>query len=289
MQLGITLGRLNPRAWEAAAVAADRAGFESVWTSDHVVLPIRLSGQLAGQDAEHTLNPATPLFDPTAYLAYLAGCTSRVRLGTCVYLLGLRHPFISARGFSTLDVLSGGRAICGVGAGWLTTEWEAMGIDPAERGTRLDEAIDTCRSLWSEAEVASDGRHFPFEPVAFEPKPVQPRGVPILVGGESNPALRRAASRGDGWLGMAHTPASARARITQLGELLARAGRGAEGFSITVITEAPSAAEIAAFAEAGVHRLIVSPWSSSRTAAADLQAYARSVSDYLAPPTDGGG
>jgi probable F420-dependent oxidoreductase len=288
MQLGITLGRLSPRSWEAAAVAADELGFESVWTSDHVVLPLRLSGSLSGADAEHVVKPTTPLFDPTAYLSYLAARTRRVRLGTCVYLLGLRHPFISARGFSTLDTVSGGRALCGVGAGWLTTEWETLGIDPSQRGKRLDEAIDVCRALWNHPQVSGNGPHFSFEPVAFEPKPVQDGGVPILVGGESPAALRRAVARGDGWLGMGHTPTSAAQQVEQLTELLDRAGRDAAGFSVTVMTENPSTADIAAYAAAGVGRLIVSPWSSSRTVIPDLRDYAHSVPDHLRPASRSG-
>jgi probable F420-dependent oxidoreductase len=281
MQLGVTLGRLNPRSWADAARTADELGFESVWSSDHLVLPVRLAGSLGEQDAHEALKPTTPLFDPPAYLSYLAALTERVRLGTCVYLLGLRHPFITARSFATLDIVSNGRALCGVGAGWLTTEWEAAGVDPKERGARLDEAIGACRGLWREAAVTGQGRYFPFETVAFEPKPVQPAGVPILVGGESPRALRRAAELGDGWLGMSHTPDSAREARTTLERLRDAAGKADRPFTVTVIAEAPTAEEVAAFERAGVDRLITAPWSSSRTVVEDLRRYAQSLAPHL--------
>lgn len=283
MRLGITLGRLDPRSWADAARAADELGFESVWSSDHLVLPVRLAGSLAGREVHGTLAPTTPLFDPCAYLSYLAGLTSRVRLGTCVYLLGLRHPFVAARGFATLDIVSGGRALCGVGAGWLTTEWEAAGVDPAERGPRLDEAITACRHLWRLPEAAGPGPHFPFEPVRFEPKPVQPGGVPVLVGGESPRALRRAARLGDGWIGMSHTPESARAALDTLVRYRGEAGTAERPFTATVIAEAPTAADLVAYAAAGVDRLVTAPWSSSRTAVDDLRRYAAEVSGHLSP------
>ena len=139
------------------------------------------------------------------YLSFIAARTTSLRLGTYVYLLGLRHPFVTARAFATLDWVSGGRAVIGAGAGWLQEEWRALGIDPATRGARLDEAIVVCRRLWTEETVANDGPCFPFAEVAFEPKPVQ-QPIPILIGGESAPALRRAGRLGDGWIGMSHTP-----------------------------------------------------------------------------------
>lgn len=281
MDLGITLGRLNPRSWADVARTADELGFESVFTSDHLVLPLRLTGSLGGKEAHEGLRPTTPLFDSTAYLSYLAGLTSRVLLGTCVYLLGLRHPFVSARAFTTLDVVSRGRALCGVGAGWLTTEWEAAGIDPRERGARLDEAITVCRSLWHESAVTGHGPHFPFERVAFEPKPVQPAGIPILVGGESSRALRRAALLGDGWIGMTHGPASVAQVCARLEKARERFGTADRPFTVTVIAYAPGSSELAAFARAGVDRVVVAPWASSRTAVEDLRQYARGVVEYL--------
>ncbi|HEX7131519.1 MAG TPA: TIGR03619 family F420-dependent LLM class oxidoreductase, partial [Iamia sp.] len=235
MKLGITFGQLNPAFFEEVAVAADRLGYESVWLPEHLVFPLRIEGELIPGEEHPPVPPTVPIFDACAYLSYLAARTSTIRLGTFVYLLGIRHPFVGARGFATLDLLSGGRAICGVGAGWLTPEWDAVGIDPSTRGARLDEAIAVCRRLWTEPEIAHDGPHFPFEPVAFEPKPVQEGGVPIHVGGESRRALRRAAELGDGWLGMQHTPETAAAQVATLRALTEAAGRDPSAVEVTVM------------------------------------------------------
>jgi probable F420-dependent oxidoreductase len=270
-KLAITLGMLNPRRFLDAVVAADRLGYDTVFMSDHLVFPVRVTDRLS-----HGAPPppsATPVLDPLVYLGFLAGQTSQVRLGTFVYLLGLRHPFASARAFATLDLASQGRVIVGVGAGWLTSEWEAAGIDPARRGSRLDEAVGVCRRLWTEPEVAHDGPHFPFEPVNFEPKPWRVGGPPVMVGGESERALHRAARIGDGWLGMRHTPDSARQVVTRLGDLRAHLGRSGP-FEVTVIGDVTDAGDLEEWADAGVHRVVVAPWTSSRDAVAAMESLA---------------
>jgi probable F420-dependent oxidoreductase len=212
VKFAVTFGRMHPRLWVEAAEAADRLGFESAWLPEHLVLPVAMSGS-PHAGAEHPpVPPTTQLFDPASYLSFLAARTTTLRVGTYVYLLGLRHPFVTARAFATLDWVSGGRAVIGAGAGWLHEEWRALGIDPATRGARLNEAITVCRRLWTEPTVANDGPCFPFDEVAFEPKPVQ-QPIPILIGGESAPALRRAGQLGDGWIGMSHTPESAAAAV----------------------------------------------------------------------------
>lgn len=274
MRFAITFGQLNPRAFVDAALAADRLGFESVWLPEHLVLPVEMRGQLIPGEEHPPVPASTPVFDAPAYLSYLAGITERVRLGTFVYLLGLRHPFVAARGFATLDVLSGGRAEVGVGAGWLLNEWEALGLDPATRGRRLDEAIGVCRRLWSEEVIAHEGEFWSFPEVMFEPKPVQRPGPPIVVGGESPRALRRAATLGDGWIGMHHTPASAAAQVRRLRELQAQAGRDEDAVEITVMGQVTSSDDVAAYRDAGVDRLIVVPWASSREAIAGMEAFA---------------
>lgn len=277
MKLGITFGQLNPAFFEEVAVAADRLGFESAWLPEHLVFPLRIEGQLVPGEEHPPVPPTVPIYEPCSYLSYLAAKTDAIRLGTFVYLLGIRHPFVGARGFATLDVVSGGRALCGVGAGWLTPEWEAVGIDPSTRGARLDEAIAVCRRLWTEPEIAHDGPHFPFEPVAFEPKPVQAGGIPIHVGGESHRALRRAAEVGDGWLGMQHTPGSAADRVATLRDLAVSAGRDPEAVEVTVMGEVAGPEDVERFAAAGVDRLIVTPWRRSREAAGALERLAATL------------
>jgi alkanesulfonate monooxygenase SsuD/methylene tetrahydromethanopterin reductase-like flavin-dependent oxidoreductase (luciferase family) len=161
-----------------------------------------------------------------------------------------------------------------VGAGWLTTEWRAAGFDPATRGARLDEAIEVVRRLWTEREISHDGEFFGFEPVAFEPKPVQAGGPPILVGGESKRALRRAATVGDGWLGMAHTPETSAEQVATIARLATDAGRDPAAVQITVMGEITEPADLERWTESGVDRLIVTPWRRSREAVDALRALA---------------
>ncbi len=265
MKFAITFGRLHRRVWVEAAEAADRLGFESVWLPEHLVLPVAMAGSpYAGTD-HPPVPPETPIYDVISFLSFIAARTERVRLGTYVYLLGIRHPFISARGWATLDLLSGGRAVLGAGAGWLASEWEAVGLDPAGRGARLDEAIGVCRRLWTEPVVEHHGAHFDFGPVAFEPKPVQ-SPIPIHIGGESPAALRRVARLGDGWLGMGQTPESAAAMVARLRDLLDAAGRAHDAVEVTVGGACDSPDDVARWEAAGVDRLIVGPWQRSAEA-----------------------
>ena len=138
MKFGVALGRLNPAFHLEATLEAERLGYESVWLPEHLVFPRDLSGSpFAG--AEHPpVPPETPVFDAFAYLSFLAGRTTRIRLGTHVYLLALRHPFVAARAVQTLDVVSGGRAEVGVGAGWLGTEWPWPGRRTPMKVARRD-------------------------------------------------------------------------------------------------------------------------------------------------------
>lgn len=274
MRFATTFGQLNPAFWQEAAVEADRLGFESIWLPEHLVLPVEMRGQLVPGEEHPPIPASTPVFDAAAYLSWIAAQTQRIRLGTFVYLLGIRHPFVGARAFATLDVISGGRAEVGVGAGWMVNEWEAVGLDPRTRGRRLDEAIDVCRRLWTEEVVEHHGEFFDFPPVMFEPKPVQDPHPPVVVGGESERALRRAALRGDGWIGMSHTPETVAPQIERLRELEAEAGRPDRPVRVTVMAAVTGPEDVDAFAAAGVDRLIVTPWRRSREAVGGLQAFA---------------
>jgi probable F420-dependent oxidoreductase len=266
MKFGIALGALHPAVFEEAVCEAERLGFESAWLPEHLVFTEDMSGSPHPGAAHPPVPPTTPVFDAFAMLSYLAGRTQRIRLGTNVYLLGLRHPFVAARAVQTLDVVSRGRAEVGIGAGWLREEWRAAGLDPSTRGRRLDEALAVCRRLWTEERIAHAGEFYRFGPVAFEPKPVQRPHPPIHVGGESEAALARAARAGDGWLGLAHTPESVRAKVSRLRALREHAGLRDRPFEISVNATPRDASEVEAFAAAGVTRIITAPWRRSREA-----------------------
>ena len=160
----------------------EELGFDSLWAGDHIAFRV-------------------PILESLSLLSFLAGATERVLLGTSVYLLPLRRPAIAAKSVATLDVLSGGRAILGVGVGGeFPPEFDACGVPRAERGSRTDEGIEILRRLWSEDAVEHRGRHFSFGPVTMDPKPVQAGGPPIWIGGRRPPAFRRAGHLGDGYI-----------------------------------------------------------------------------------------
>ncbi|MFC6885434.1 MULTISPECIES: TIGR03619 family F420-dependent LLM class oxidoreductase [Actinomadura] len=274
MKFGVPLGLVHPAIWRDLAVDADRLGFESVWLPEHLVFATDLSTARYPGTEEPGIRPSTPLFDAPAYLCALAAVTERVRLGTAVYLFGLRHPFVAARAFATLDQISGGRAIAGVGAGWYEGEWIAAGVDFATRGPRLNEAIEVARRLWTEDAVEHRGAFFSFPEVAFEPKPVQAR-LPVVAGGESKAALRRAATLCDGWISMPQTLDRVRPRLDLLRRYREEAGRADEPFEITVHAyELSGPDEIDDWERLGVDRLIVRPWTRTREAAERLAAFA---------------
>ncbi len=270
----MTFGQLNPKYFLEAAVEADRLGFESAWLPEHLVFSVEIRGQLIPGEEHPPVPSSTPVFDAAAYLAWIAAQTTQIRLGTFVYLLGLRHPFVGARAFATLDIVSGGRAEVGIGAGWLVTEWEAAGLDPRTRGRRLDESIDVCKRLWTEDVIEHHGEFYDFAPVMFEPKPIQRPHPPLVIGGESDRALRRAAQRCDGWIGMAHTPESVRAPIAKLRAYEAEAGRSDRPVQITVMGQVSARADIERWTEAGVDRLIVVPWTRSLDAVDGMRRFA---------------
>jgi probable F420-dependent oxidoreductase len=274
MKFGVALGRLNPAFFVDATVAADQLGYESVWLPEHLVFTAAMSRSPHPGESHPPVPPETPIFDAFAYLSFLAARTEHVRLGTHVYNIGLRHPFIAARAVQTLDIVSGGRVEFGVGASWLEEEWIAAELDFATRGKRVDEAIAICRLLWREPVASFHGEHFSFEGVVFEPKPVQDGGPPIVVGGESRAALRRAAHLGDGWIGMGHTVETAAAQIDVLKRELDVNGRSLDGFQVCLGGPIESDVDVARWEAIGVTRMLVSPWRRSPEALDGLAAFA---------------
>jgi probable F420-dependent oxidoreductase len=277
VKFGVALARLNPAFHVEATLEAEQLGYESVWMAEHLVFPVDMSGSPHPGEDLPPVPPSTPVFDAFSYLAFLAGKTEHIRLGTNVYLMGLRHPFVAARAVQTLDRLSGGRAEIGIGAGWLRQEWTAAGLDPRTRGRRLDECLAVCKRLWSEEVVEHHGEFYDFGPVMFEPKPVQKPWPPIHVGGDSEAALRRAAFHADGWYGLQTTPEGAAAQLKRLRALRREAGRESEPFEVTLGGTLREPGDLERWEDAGVDRLVVSPWKRSPEAIEGLRRYAEMV------------
>jgi probable F420-dependent oxidoreductase len=277
VKFALSLGVLNPSAWVAVTEEADRLGFDSVWIPEHLVLPVGMGGSPHdGQD--HPPIPADiPVFDPLVYLGFLAARTERIRFGTQVYNIGLRHPFSTARAAATLDVVSGGRLDFGIGASWLRGEWDAVGLDFDSRGARVDEAIDVCRRLWSEDTIEHHGRFFDFDQVMFEPKPIQRPGPPLHIGGDGPAALRRAATVGDGWIPMNHKVEEISEKVALLAELRERAGRPGRT-EVTLSATVNSAEDVDRCAAAGIDRVFVKPWRKTSDA---LESIGRFAQEFL--------
>ena len=269
--------------YAAIATKADELGYESYWMGDHVVFRTEIS-QTYPYSADHVDRhhyPAMHRYDPWAVFSYLAALTKRIRFGHGVYILPLRNPFVTARGLATLDVLSNGRAMLGLGVGWNREEFQDVGENFENRGQRANEIIQILKALWTQDTVEFQGRYYSFGPVNFEPKPVQKPHPPILVGGNSPAALRRAAKLGDGWdpapnqaTAQPHTLEELKEMLAQIKRMRAEAGREGEPFEVTVgapMGTSPRATldNIRRYEEAGITRVTVSPWPMVRPLTAE--------------------
>jgi probable F420-dependent oxidoreductase len=180
---------------------AEECGFDSVWVTDHIVIPNRITSGYPYEATGIFDVPANEYYlEPLTVLTYLAGMTRRIRLGTGVLVLPYRNPILLAKTVASLDVLSGGRTILGVGVGWMAEEFRALGLETFEqRGAVTDESIRLVRELWTQEEPRFKGRFFHVEDIRFYPKPIQKPHPPIWIGGHSPAAMRRAALLGDAW------------------------------------------------------------------------------------------
>lgn len=182
VRCGMVLPRIDRQAALDYSRRIEAAGFDSMWVGDHISFHI-------------------PILEALTLLSFAAAVTERVRLGTSVLLLPLRHPTLTAKMTSTLDLLSGGRFTLGIGVGGeFPPEFEAVGVPVKERGSRTDEAIEIIRKLWTGEKVGHEGKHFRFGPVKLDPPPLQKGGPPILVGGRKGATFRRAGQHGDGYI-----------------------------------------------------------------------------------------
>lgn len=249
---GLGSGVADPDVLRNVAQSAEAAGLESLWCGEHVVLP---KPRVAPSPAD----PDLPFLHPSVVLTYLAAMTERLLLGTGIVLIAQRNPVVVAKEFASADVLSNGRIILGVGAGYLEPEFEAIGANFSERGQRTDEAIDLMRALWTQDDPEFAGQFNRFSGIDAHPRPVQSGGVPIHIGGHSEAALRRTVERGQGWYGWAQDPEQTAGYVRRLNELTEQVERPAElgELEITITPPARLTQEaVEEYAEAGVHRLV---------------------------------
>jgi probable F420-dependent oxidoreductase len=237
----------EPRRLAAAARRVEEVGFESIWVGDHIALP-----------ADAPDSATEPRLEALTTLTYLAAVTERVRLGVGVLVLPQRQPVLLAKQLTSIDRLSGGRLIVGVGVGYVEAELGAFGVALGERAARTDEYLDVLRALWRHDEHHA-GRFVTFDGVVQYPAPVQQPHPPVVVGGHARPALERAARAGDGWFGWDLTPDDVAPLLERLGEARARAG--GPRLEITIAPPDPflSAETAARYAELGVDRLVLVP------------------------------
>ena len=246
MKLGAVVRNMGPQSARetllACARAAEAAGLDEIWVVDHVAIP--------PDDAEGS---GGRYLDPLATLAFLAGATERIGLGTAVLILPYRPALPTAKWVATIQELSVGRLLLGVGVGWMRPEFQALGVDRSQRGRITDETLAFLGRCFEADEVEANGQHF-----LFKPRPPRP---PIFVGGAAPHALARAAALGDGWMPMGGSPDDLAPRIAELRRLFAERGRGAPEVAVMTalpLDDASGAVALArAYRDAGATRLAI--------------------------------
>ena len=250
---GLNVGFDNAESIVRLVKTAENAGFESVWTGEHVVLldPVR---------PPSVYPPRVPFVDTIATLAFCAAHTETIKLGTGLVVATIRNPLVLAKELAGVDVLSGGRLIAGLGIGYVEEEYEALGVPWRQRGARCAEYIEVLRTLWTEDEPAFDGEFASFSGVQSRPQPLQRPHPPIHIGGHSKGALRRAVRQANGWYGTYLDPEGASEFIDQLKQLGGEVDRG-EGLGELEVSITPSIPVdkdvVRRFEDLGVERLII--------------------------------
>ena len=228
MRLGVSLlnnwGIEDAQALVGLASRAEELGFDSVWVHDHVFNVGHVFDRIGGR----------PYYEPLTLLSFVAARTQRVRLGTSVLVLPYHNPIRLAKAAATLDVLSGGRLILGVGVGAIEQEMQAMGSAFKERGAFTDEAIAVMRALWTEEDPRFDGRYSRFAGMKFSPKPLQKPSIPVVIGGVSRAAIRRAARLGDGWQPLGLSPEALGPAIASLRQEALACGRDVAKIPVSI-------------------------------------------------------
>jgi probable F420-dependent oxidoreductase len=242
----------DPDAMIHIAKAAEAAGLKSVWTGEHVVLP-------DPRVPASPVDPGTPLLDPAVALSHIAARTERLRLGTGIIILPQRNPLVLAKELASLDVVSKGRLIFGLGAGYLEPEFRALGAPFEDRGAVTDESIEVLKAMWTMEKPAYHGRFFSFSGIDAYPRPVQKPHPPIVIGGMSRSAARRTTRYGDGWYGFRTDLETTARNIEWIRGYIANGERPAELGEVEISVTPPMRLTrdiVDRYSEIGVHRLI---------------------------------
>lgn len=244
---------------DAVAVGAERAGFATLWSGEHVVMVDHSASRYPYSDDGQIAIPSTvDWIDPLIGLSFAAAATSSIRIATGVLLLPEHNPMVVAKQAATLDKLSAGRLTLGVGIGWSREEFEALGIPFERRGARTKEYVAAMRALWSDDIATFQGEFVAFDSVRVNPKPADGRSIPIVVGGNSDAALRRVAAWGDGWYGFnLDGVVEAAERIAFLDAQCAESGRDRGALRVTVALRDLHTEDAAALADLGVDELVI--------------------------------
>lgn len=245
----------TPDAISSVLQCAESAGFESAWTGEHVVV-------IDPQEPPSPVPPEFPMLDTVASLSFAAAVTTRLRLGSGIVLLAQRNPVVLAKELASIDVLSGGRLIFGIGVGYVKREFDVIGVPYEERGARVDDHIDAMRALWTQDRPLFEGRFTRISGVQAKPMPVQSPHPPFVIGGMSPSAYRRAIARGDGWYGFNQTEEQAAASMEGLRQAARDAGKPQrfDELEISVTPRGPIDADrLKRFEDLGVSRLILLP------------------------------
>ncbi len=265
---------VRPEPFAHLVETAERVGFESAWTIEHVVIPV-------GYKAQYPYDPSGKLpipenadiSDPLLPLAFAAARTTTLKLGTGIVILPQRHPLYIAKEAATLDVLSGGRLLLGVGIGWLREEFDALEIPFEERAPRTEETIRAMRSLWKAQPEAFEGQFFSWGPLELNPNPVQQGGVPIVIGGHVPAAARRAARFGDGFFPGVFQPQQLHELLPVMRDECGKIGRDPNEIEITVPVAGTDLDVFHTYEDMGVSRLIMGYGAEAGSSPAQIDAY----------------
>ena len=279
MKFGTFLYQTSANGIAAVARKAEECGFESLWIPEHIMLPVTYKSPYPySSSGRMGAPPETPLHDPMLALAYVAGITSRIRLATGVFVLPIRNAFTTAKAVASLDVLSNGRFIFGVGIGWLEEEFAAVGMNFKDRALRTREYIALMKQMWTSDSPEYHGKTVAIEGFKFMPKPAQKPHPPIVFGGNTEPSLKRAAKLGDGWYGIAESVEQIGATIKRLREHERAAGRTVPlELTVSRLREQLKPEQIGQFAEIGVSRIIVGPGATTREHIASMEKFGAEV------------